>query len=209
MNGVIDRINQDGNIGVASLKVFSISEEESRLTCLRRLMGNPFAYCKTGNYVKLIVNGNLMMSDTDMEKNSNIEFCKIANGDVMIAGLGIGLILHNIADKCKSGIVKSITIFEKYKDVIDLVSPYYKDLPIRYVEQDILEYKPRKGEMYDVIYFDIWPDINTDNLNDIRLLHNRWKNHLNRNNPNCYMESWMKKFLQKRKLEEEKNNNWF
>lgn len=146
-----------------------------------------------GDYVKLYVNGTLMMSDTPMEKRTNTDFIDNAHGDVMIAGLGIGLILHNLEEKVKTGEVTSITVYEKYQDVIDLVSPYYKHLPLTVKCADILEYKPPKDETYDTIYFDIWPTIDTDNLKEIKLLHNRWKF---RKRKGGWMDSWVKKFLQ-------------
>lgn len=142
------------------------------------------------------VDGVLMMSDTDMEKHTNEEFVRNAHGDVMIAGLGIGLILDNLEDKVRSGEIQSITVYEKYQDVIDLVYPKYKHLPLKVICQDILEYKPSKNETYDTIYFDIWPDINSDNLTEIKMLHNRWKF---RKREGGWMDSWMKYYLQRNK----------
>lgn len=159
-----------------------------------------------GEFIKLYVDGELMMSDTLMEKTTNQEFVDAARGDVMVAGLGIGLILHNIRDKVKSGLITSITVYEKYQDVIDLISPIFKDLPIKYVCKDILEYKPAKDEKYDTIYFDIWAEISTDNLKEIRMLHNRWKSR--KKSKDSYMNSWMKEFLQHRKRQEDREGYW-
>lgn len=145
------------------IKKFEISESEARMFNLGNIMsGRPLSVVDPGKYIKLIVNGDLMMSDTKFEKITNCEFCAHACGDVMIAGLGIGLILHNIRDKVNTGEVTSITIYEKYQSVIDLVSPQFTDLPILYKCEDILTYKPNKNEKYDTIYFDIWPSIDYD-----------------------------------------------
>lgn len=149
-----------------------------------------------GEYVKLYVNGRLYMSDTDMERSSNQSFVQYAHGDVMVAGLGIGLIINALREKVSSGDVKSITVYEKYQDVIDVVGPKLRDLPIRIIQQDILEYRPSKNERYDTIYFDIWSDINTDNLKEIYTLHRRW---INRLNPGGWINSWMKEHLQQLK----------
>lgn len=193
--------NETKNLGIATLRSFSISDEESKVYNLRSLFnGNGgFDYVTAGQYVKLSVNNILMMSDTDMEKRTNYEFISNAKGDVMIAGLGIGLILHNLEKKVKTGEVKSITIYEKYQDVIDLITPYYKHLPINVKCEDILNYLPPKEEIYDTIYFDIWPTIDTDNLKDIRILHNRWKFHKRQDG---WMDSWVKQKLQNMKREE-------
>lgn len=193
--------NETKNLGIATLRSFSISNEESKVYNLRSLFnGNGgFDYVTAGQYVKLSVNNILMMSDTDMEKRTNYEFISNAKGDVMIAGLGIGLILHNLEKKVKTGEVKSITVYEKYQDVIDLITPYYKHLPITVKCEDILNYLPPKEEIYDTIYFDIWPTIDTDNLKDIRILHNRWKFHKRQDG---WMDSWVKQKLQNMKREE-------
>ena len=193
--------NETKNLGIATLRSFSISNEESKVYNLRALLnGNGGFDCVTaGQYVKLSVKNILMMSDTDMEKRTNYEFISNAKGDVMIAGLGIGLILHNLEKKVKTGEVKSITVYEKYQDVIDLITPYYKHLPITVKCEDILNYLPPKEEIYDTIYFDIWPTIDTGNLKDIRILHNRWKFHKRQDG---WMDSWVKQKLQNMKREE-------
>jgi hypothetical protein len=128
-----------------------------------------------------------------MERSSNREFVRNANGKVLIAGLGIGLIIHNILEKEN---VSHITVIEKHKDVIDLVSPYFKSKKITFICADILEWLPPVGEKFDIIYFDIWPTICGDNMKEISMLHNRFKNKLNRSNPDCWMDSWMKKRCQ-------------
>lgn len=196
MEGVAEKYNSEESKGFARIVKFNISKEERRshntLSIFRR---EPyFMRVEDGTFVKLIVDGVLMMSDTHMERRTNSEFVSKAHGDVMIAGLGIGLIINALEDKVKSGEVKSITVYEKYQDVIDLVLPRYKHLPIKVICKDILEYKPKKGETYDTIYFDIWPEIGEDNMKDIRMLHNRWKF---RKRNGGYMDSWMKSYIQK------------
>lgn len=199
MKGVTDIFNiENGSskeCGVAKLCAFSIDNERARMFNLQALFSGNGALqqISAGDYVKLYVNDVLMMSDTGMEKRTNTDFINNAHGDVMIAGLGIGLILHNLEEKVKTGKVTSVTVYEKYQDVIDLVAPYYKHLPITIKCVDILEYIPLKGETYDTIYFDIWPTIDTDHLKEIKLLHNRWKFHKRKGG---WMDSWVKKFLQ-------------
>lgn len=46
-----------------------------------------------GNYVRLMHRGEVVMSDTYMEKRTNSGFCANAYGDVLIGGLGIGMII--------------------------------------------------------------------------------------------------------------------
>ena len=52
-----------------------------------------------GTYIRLTHNGECVMSDTNMEKNTNRKFCSKAHGDIIIGGLGIGMIIMAIQDK--------------------------------------------------------------------------------------------------------------
>lgn len=113
-----------------------------------------------GRYVKLSYKGQVVMSNTDMEKRTNLDFCVKAHGDVLIGGLGIGLIIMAIQDHEQ---VRSITVLEKNQDVIDLVAnqlPLNKKVKI--VLADVFTWKPERGKKYDCIYMDIWNWINSD-----------------------------------------------
>lgn len=195
MNGVEEKFKDNEQKGVAKIMKFDISKENCKKYNLYSIMrGEPdFMRVISGTYVKLYVDGILMMSDTHMERKTNQDFVNKAHGDVMIAGLGVGLILNALEEKVKNGDVKTITVYEKYQDVIDLVLPKYKHFPIKAICKDILEYKPFKGEYYDTIYFDIWAKIDEDNLSQIKMLHNRWKF---RKRKGGWMDSWMKSYLQ-------------
>ena len=193
--------------GVAKIKKFTITEEGAKQANLSYMFGGGYALQRVsaGDYVKLSVDGVLMMSDTPMERRTNREFIEKAKGNVMIAGLGIGLILENLKPKIKSGEVKSIVVYEKFQDVIDLVYPIYSDMPLEVRHEDILTYKPPKGEEYDTIYFDIWPDISTDNLPEMALLHQRWKN---RKRKDGWMNSWMRDYLVRERKAEQRESRY-
>lgn len=195
MNGVNNIFTQDEEKGVARISIFNVDEKAAESFNLRQMFaGNSVGFINPGNYVRLYVDGKLMMSDTPFERRTNEEFVRKARGKVMIAGLGIGMILNALKNKVALGEVTEITVYEKYQDVIDVVYPKYHDMPLKVICQDILTYKPNKSETYDTIYFDIWPTIGADNPKDIRLLHNRWKIHKPKDG---WMDSWMKKTCQK------------
>src|SRR5690349_4219937 len=61
-----------------------------------------------------------MMSDTLYERQTNQIFLDSAKGDVLILGLGIGLIVYPIMNKAN---VTSIKIVELHQEVIDLILP--------------------------------------------------------------------------------------
>jgi len=149
-----------------------------------------YTFQETGTIVQLIdkTNGDILMSNTWMEKHTNHEFVRKANGNTLIAGLGIGFIVLAIQNKPK---IKSITIIEKHKEIIDLVTP---QLPlnnkITIINADIFNWYPEKGRKFDVIYFDIWNDICGDNYEQMKTLHRKFSRRLNRDNPKYWIGSW-------------------
>jgi hypothetical protein len=93
-----------------------------------------------------------MMDQSQFEKDTNEIIVNAAKGDVLIAGLGIGLILLPIQEKEE---VTSITIVELHQEVIDLISPYIPLHPkVTIVNDDIFTYIPDRT--YDTIWVDIW-----------------------------------------------------
>ena len=153
-----------------------------------------------GKFVRLTVNGKLMMSDTTMERISNLDFINNAKGRVMIAGLGIGLILEAILNKEE---VSEVVVIEKYQDVIDLVEPIYQHPKLKIICADIFEHEMPTSEKFDVIYFDIWADISTSNLVEMKKLHNKYK--VNKRSKDSFMDSWLRDFLKQRLKEEDGN----
>lgn len=180
------QIVPEGQRGIARVEHFVVNEMQSRLSIFNR------SYVPAGNYARLYVGNTLMMSDTIMEKITNLEVCRRAQGNVLIAGLGLGLILTRILPKPE---VKKVKITEKYLDVIELIAPRFESPKLEVIHADIFEWHPAKGEKFDTIYFDIWPDINVDNLADIATLHQRFKFYLNRKNPQAWMASWQQDHL--------------
>jgi len=194
--GVSELFTERKEKGLAKIIPFSISEEDARMFNLRLIMSRqPYSMrVYKGNYVKLIVDGELMMSDTDMEINTNIGFINRAKGRVLIAGLGIGMVLKNILKKKE---VTEVIVVEKYSDVIDLVASVFNDPRLKIINEDIFYWLPEKGEKFDTIYFDIWPTICEDNLEEIALLHMRFKRY--KRSKECFMESWVQDQLRSMK----------
>lgn len=148
---------------------------------------------KAGKYVKLTrgksgFGQEIVMSDTWMEQHTNEEIVSKANGRVLIAGLGIGLILLPIQSKLD---VTSITVVEANQEVIDLVKPHLSlNSKVEIVRGDIFEWLPQKGEKYDTIYFDIWSNICGDYWPQVKNLHARFRKYLDKSNPRRFMASW-------------------
>jgi spermidine synthase len=197
ITGVLPLFPKAEKQGVAQISQFEFNEQEDMMFNLRAVRdGGSIFRMYNGKYVRLHINGELMMSDTGMERISNRAFMHKAKGRVLIAGLGIGLIISNIIENPE---VTEIVVIEKYQDVIDLVLPKFNNPKLKVICADIDEWKPEKGEKFDTIYFDIWADITTDNLEHIKKLHNRFK--LFKANDG-WMNSWMKEYLQDIKRKE-------
>lgn len=146
-------ILKDGKTGDFELSHFEIGENN---------LYAMFHGIPCGKFVRLVHNGSVVMSDTDMEKRTNANFVRNAHGKVLIGGLGIGLILLAIQDKPE---VEKIVVVEKHKEVIELVKD---QLPlngkVEIINADVFEYMPQ--EKFNTIYMDIWNFINTDVYRD-------------------------------------------
>lgn len=127
-----------------------------------------------GLYTYLCEDDEYIMSDTPTEIFTNVEFVSHAHGDILIAGLGLGIMLKMLQELPR---VKSVTVVEKETEIIQLVEDQL-NLPenFKIVEEDIFHYTPDKK--YDVIYFDIWSDISGDALSEVEFLEKRFKEFL-------------------------------
>ena len=177
-------ILHEGKVGAASLNVINIGESESRMATLT---GERLMY--PGNYMQLKINKWLVMSDTPYERLTNRDVVYKAFGDVLIAGLGLGMILVPIAE---NPVVKSITVIESSQDVIDLVtSQFPKSEKINVVCADINDWVSPSRQKYTTVYFDIWPSICADNYEEMKALHRRYKKYVDYK-AGGFMDSWTK-----------------
>lgn len=184
----------EGKKGNVEIVHFEINEEQAKnfnFKCV--ISGDIFGQLKAGKYVKLLIDDEVVMSDTTMEKMTNANFIYNAYGDVLIAGLGLGLIINPLLEKEE---VTSITIIEKNQNVIDLVGPYYNNPKINIINGDIFTWKPPKGKKWDTIYFDIWSDRCSDNIKEMKTLHRRFGKRVNRENgKRGYINSWYRDYF--------------
>ena len=176
----------EGSLGRAKIRPHTVSEMEAWQAArhgMRSLPGERVA--------QLFVDGQLVMSDSMAERSSNFEVCWKAKGEVLVAGLGVGMILRPLLTNPE---VVSVTVVEECQDAIDLVSPHYTHEKLSVVQGDIYTWRPAKGAKYDVIYFDIWGDIMTTNLAKMAKLHQAFKSY--KRNPGSWMNSWSREHLQ-------------
>jgi spermidine synthase len=159
-------------------------------------MFNSGRYVPDGTYTRLIRNNKCIMSDTPDEVRDHHEIIHYAKGNVLIVGLGLGMVLNAIA---KREDVTHVTIIEKSQDVIDLVSDHYlkKYLnKITIINADIFDWIPNKDCYYDFAWYDIWDDLCTDNLEEMKKIHRKLAKKTG------WQGSWGREFLKRRKRQE-------
>lgn len=114
-----------------------------------------------GKYVRFVLDGQVMMSDTFMERQTNINALS-ATGDILIAGLGIGMVPFQLLSK---GDVSSITIVENNANLIEAVKPildkYDYANKVTIIHDDIWKFT-KPGKSYDYIWLDIWYTMDED-----------------------------------------------
>lgn len=173
---------------------FTVTEEDVQLMKLRDMIHGRREYdgFRAGVYVKLIKKGDLfndpMISDTFMEKETQFDFVEAAYGDVLIAGLGIGMVVLAVQEM---PIVSSVTVVEKEREVLDLVAPqlHLRDKTV-IVPEDIFEYAKHSFlPKWDTIYFDIWDNICGDNWEDMKKLQRMFRSKLREGG---WMSCWRK-----------------
>ena len=165
--------------GPWEIKRFTIDQEKSSFFNMQLLFNGSGGRAVTpGTYTKLINHETktLMMSDTPAELRDHSEAIYQATGHCLIAGLGLGIIVEACLRKPE---VTKVTVLEIDKDVIKMTGNYlhkqWKDKNrLEIIECDALQWKPPKDAKYGMAWFDIWPEIDQDNWDDMKLLHRRY-----------------------------------
>ena len=127
-----------------------------------------------------------MMTSHEFEMLTNQKFLDNAKGDVLIFGLGIGLIVFPLlSDKD----VNSITIVETDSGLVNAVYPIIKNKDHHSKLSIFIEdaFRFETNNIYDTIYFDIWHSIDESVFDEMRLLSKKFKNNLT---PDGWMDSW-------------------
>lgn len=162
--GMMHKVIPPAEVGAARI----IHDSPDKFTRLRASLARQPLNCDT--YTRLLINGELWMTDAEYELATNYDAVRSARGDVLIAGLGIGFILRPMLAKPE---VSSVTVIERSADVIALVSPHFP--AVKVIEADAYAWEP-PSKAFDFIYFDIWPNVpNADDLADIKALKTRYR----------------------------------
>jgi hypothetical protein len=194
----------EGVSGIWKVSKFTVDKQQAEFDALRGMFsgGGMGRSTPPGTYTSLHRGGTLIMSDTPDEIRDHRGFIRSATGNVLIAGLGIGMVMRAVAMKED---VKSVTVVEQSEDVIKLVADHYLAKPygakLDIVHADIFEWKPGRGISYDYGWFDVWDNLCTDNLDEMTKLARKYVR--------CVKNKgyWGKGLLQ-RKRSQEKRMGW-
>jgi hypothetical protein len=102
---------------------------------------------------------------------------KIFAKNVLIFGLGLGIVVDMMLDVPS---VQRIVVIEKDPEIFMYCQKRFEgDKRLTFVCQDALTmpWFGMGGDIFDVVWCDIWPTISEDNVKDITLLHRRWTQH--------------------------------
>ena len=145
--------------------------------------------CLPGTYTRLMHKSAFdpMMSDTPAEIEDCIGFINKAKGNVLVNGLGLGVVVKAIFEKSE---VAHVDVVEINKDIISLVWPSYKDSSkVTIYNDDAFTIQWEKGKKWDYVWHDIWPSICTDNLSEITKLKRKYAHRTK------YQEAWVEDLL--------------
>jgi len=111
-----------------------------------------------------------IMQDSEAEYTEHDWLLSRMSGDILLGGLGIGMIHIPLLE---SSDVTSVTVVEKYQDVIDLVwDDCPKDERFTLVHDDIHTWDPDSTDglpttSWDVGWFDTWLTMDSDSNNNV------------------------------------------
>lgn len=195
----------EGEVGAARVSHFELKGDALLLANVRAICsGFGIGMVSTGRYARLSIGSVLWMSDTQLERRSSEEFLCEARGDVLISGLGLGMVVVPLLSDSK---VHSITVIERSEDVVQLIEPRLKAMPggekLTVIVADVFEWQPPKGQTWDVIYHDVWLDICTGNLKEIAVLKRKFAR---RKRPGGWHGAWLHGWLTRRRRQEQRRS---
>ena len=165
-----------------SIEKFDVTEKDSEFFNMQEsisgMQGGSVREIKTGVYTRLVRTSGIfhktIMSDTTAETRDLLPLARDAKGEVLIAGLGLGVAVDLVMQDKD---VKHVIVIEISEEIIALVGDHFKNKygdRLTIINADILEWKAPKDIHYDYCWFDIWDDICTDNLKDMTKLKRKY-----------------------------------
>ena len=175
----------EGQSGDWKVEKFTVSKKDAEFFNLRAMISfsGGGRTIDPGTYTRLVRNRETIMSDTPAEIGDHLWFMQDAIGNVLLNGLGLGVVLSGVLLKDE---VEKVVVNEISEDVIKLVAPHFKDDRITINHTDVFTWNPN-GMRFNFIWHDIWDNICEDNLKEMKLLHRKYGHYLQKPH---YQGSW-------------------
>jgi len=146
-----------GRSGDWSIEKFSVQSPkhgDDRIDCFKS---------RAGIYTRLKRGNEVFMTDLYDEwwtQRSAISQAEKRGGDVLITGLGLGLVIDSILTP-STGRIARVVVIERSADVISLVAPLLEQRhrdQIEIINADAFEWLPQPAQRFSVAWHDIWPN---------------------------------------------------
>jgi hypothetical protein len=185
----------DGVSGNWSVSTFTVEKEDfsQMISMMKSGRGVP-----SGTYKRLMRGGETIMSNTPDEISDSLHFIRKATGSILINGFGLGVVVKALLEKPE---ITEITVIENSEDVLKLCASSYTDSRLTIIHGDAFTWEPPKGKKYDAIWHDIWDNICSDNLEEMKKLHRKYGRRTK------YQESWCRERC-KRYERQSRNRYW-
>ena len=129
-----------------------------------------------GIYVHLLdkQKDEVVMSNIPAEIYDHAEICRKSHGRVLICGLGLGMILHQL---CRNDHISEIVVVEKESEIIDMIVPAFPEDKVTILPGDaFLPDECGITGQFDTMFFDIWNNITSQTYSEIQELSVLWMN---------------------------------
>lgn len=187
----------EGKSGPWEIQRFTVSEEAAKLHQLQCIFSFQAGRgVQPGTYTRLVKEQAFdpMMSDTPAEMNDHYWAVKDAVGNILVTGLGLGIVANAMLLKPE---VNKVTVIEIDQDIINLVENHLKGKfgdRLEIIHADAFTWvppKPRSRGMFDFAWHDIWPTICGDNWEEMKKLKRHYQNWVK--HQRCWVEGWVKR----------------
>lgn len=122
---------------------------------------------RPGTYTRLSRGHTLVMSDTTAEFRDHLRLfwnTGEIGGRVLIAGLGLGCALRAVLTNPG---IEHVDVVELDEGVVENIGKLHDDPRVEFHVGSIFDKKWPKGSHWSAAWFDIWDDINPDNLGEM------------------------------------------
>jgi len=197
--------------GKALIKHVGVSKADATFASIRAMSSGRGSVREGDVYAQLYVGGTMWMSDTRDEQRDHNTALWRATGEVLIGGLGLGMVALGIALKPE---VTRVTVLELNPDVIALVEPHLRAALVAagqdpnklvIVNADVFEWKPAKGQKFDTMWWDIWATLCTEDLKEHAKVNRKFAR---AKNPGAWTGCWGAELLKRRHRQDKEDSRY-